>query len=85
MLIPRPETELLVDVNRTLNRIRFIDDAVHWGQADYWATPAESVGSDGGATGGVDRSGPIPIPENPLADPRGPSGGGTTIRCYFST
>ena len=43
-----PEAELLVDVNRTLNRIRFIDDAVHWGVADYWATPAESVGSDGG-------------------------------------
>ena len=42
------ERELLADVNRTLNRIRFVDDAVHWGQEDYWATPAESIGSNGG-------------------------------------
>ncbi len=44
---PLSEAELLVEVNRTLNRIRFVDDAVHWREADYWATPAESVGSDG--------------------------------------
>jgi predicted transglutaminase-like cysteine proteinase len=42
------EAELLLEVNRTLNRIRFVDDPSHWGEADYWATPAESVGSDGG-------------------------------------
>jgi predicted transglutaminase-like cysteine proteinase len=42
------ETELLREVNRTLNGIRFIDDATHWGEEDYWATPAESVGSNGG-------------------------------------
>ena len=30
-----------------LNRIAFVDDAVHWGEEDYWATPAESVGSNG--------------------------------------
>ena len=41
------ERELLADVNRMLNRIRFVDDAVHWGEADYWATPAEAVGSGG--------------------------------------
>jgi len=41
------ERELLADVNRTLNRIRFVDDATHWGTADYWATPAESIGSGG--------------------------------------
>ena len=41
------ERELLADVNRTLNRVRFVDDAVHWGQEDYWATPAETVGSNG--------------------------------------
>jgi predicted transglutaminase-like cysteine proteinase len=40
--------DLLLDVNRTLNKIRFVDDLVHWGEADYWATPAESVASDGG-------------------------------------
>jgi predicted transglutaminase-like cysteine proteinase len=43
-----PEKELLADVNRTLNRIRFLDDSEHWGREDYWATPAESVGSNGG-------------------------------------
>ena len=44
---PLTEAELLVEVNRTLNRIRFVDDAVHWKEPDYWATPAESVGSNG--------------------------------------
>ena len=41
------EAALLDDVNRLLNRVPFIDDAVHWGQEDYWATPAESIGSNG--------------------------------------
>ena len=45
---PLGETELLREVNRTLNGIRFIDDLTHWGEEDYWATPAESVGSNGG-------------------------------------
>jgi predicted transglutaminase-like cysteine proteinase len=44
---PLSEVELLVEVNRTLNRIRFVDDSVHWKELDYWATPAESVGSNG--------------------------------------
>jgi predicted transglutaminase-like cysteine proteinase len=42
------EAKLLVEVNRTLNRLRFVDDQTHWGVADYWATPAESVASGGG-------------------------------------
>jgi predicted transglutaminase-like cysteine proteinase len=42
------EAELLRDVNRTLNRIRFVEDATHWGEEDYWATPAESISSNGG-------------------------------------
>lgn len=41
------DMELLVAVNRFINRIRFIDDATHWGIEDYWATPAEAVGSNG--------------------------------------
>jgi predicted transglutaminase-like cysteine proteinase len=41
------EAELLSEVNRTLNRIRFVEDAAHWKEVDYWATPAESVGSNG--------------------------------------
>jgi predicted transglutaminase-like cysteine proteinase len=44
---PLSELELLGDVNRALNRIPFIDDQKHWGENDYWATPAESVGSGG--------------------------------------
>ncbi len=41
------EAALLNDVNRLLNRLPFVDDAVHWGEEDYWATPAESIGSNG--------------------------------------
>lgn len=44
---PRDEATLLVEVNRFLNRVRFVDDAVHWREPDYWATPAESVASNG--------------------------------------
>ena len=44
---PLPEQELLVEVNRMLNRVRFVEDTVHWKEIDYWATPAEAVGSNG--------------------------------------
>jgi predicted transglutaminase-like cysteine proteinase len=44
---PLAEQDLLIEVNRILNRVRFVEDAEHWGQADYWATPAEAVGSNG--------------------------------------
>ena len=44
---PIAEAQLLVEVNQLLNHIRFVEDAVHWGQTDYWATPAETVASDG--------------------------------------
>jgi len=44
---PGTERDLLDEVNRVLNRIAFVDDEVHWGQEDYWATPAESVASNG--------------------------------------
>ncbi len=35
-------------VNSFLNQVAFLDDAAHWGQLDYWATPAETVASQGG-------------------------------------
>jgi predicted transglutaminase-like cysteine proteinase len=38
---------LLAEVNRMLNRVPFVDDNAHWREVDYWATPAESVGSNG--------------------------------------
>jgi predicted transglutaminase-like cysteine proteinase len=41
------EAALLSDVNRMLNRVPFVDDSAHWREADYWATPAESIGSNG--------------------------------------
>jgi len=44
---PGREAAMLSEVNRMLNRVRFVDDRVHWGEVDYWATPAESIGSDG--------------------------------------
>ena len=44
---PAREAALLTDVNRMLNRVRFVDDNAHWGEVDYWATPAESIGSNG--------------------------------------
>jgi predicted transglutaminase-like cysteine proteinase len=44
---PGSERDLLDEVNRVLNRIAFVDDDKHWGEEDYWATPAESVASNG--------------------------------------
>jgi predicted transglutaminase-like cysteine proteinase len=44
---PATELKMLLEVNAFLNQIRFVEDAVHWGTEDYWATPAESVGSNG--------------------------------------
>lgn len=41
------EIGLLAEVNRMLNRVPFVDDNAHWREVDYWATPAESVGSNG--------------------------------------
>lgn len=34
--------------NEFFNRIPWLDDAEHWGQADYWATPMEMIGTNGG-------------------------------------
>lgn len=42
------ELEALQTVNSYFNRIPFLADAVHWAAEDYWATPAETVASNGG-------------------------------------
>ena len=42
------DREKLDKVNNFFNRLEFISDAAHWGQKDYWATPIEFLGSDGG-------------------------------------
>jgi predicted transglutaminase-like cysteine proteinase len=44
---PGEEATLLAYVNRLLNRVPFVEDPVHWREVDYWATPAETVGSHG--------------------------------------
>ena len=45
--LPARELELLVLVNTYLNRLTFVEDVKHWGETDYWATPAEAVASNG--------------------------------------
>lgn len=42
------DMEKLVKVNAFFNRLDFVDDSLHWGQDDYWATPVEFLASDGG-------------------------------------
>jgi predicted transglutaminase-like cysteine proteinase len=42
------EAEVLQTVNDQINRVPYKTDKVHWGQDDYWATPVESVASNGG-------------------------------------
>lgn len=43
-----PEKEKLKQVNDFFNQVRFLDDSIHWGQKDYWATPVEFLISNGG-------------------------------------
>lgn len=43
------EADILQIVNEAINRqVRGIEDRDHWGAEDYWATPAETIGSAGG-------------------------------------
>lgn len=42
------EQEKLETVNNFFNQVRFLDDIVHWGKEDYWATPVEFLISNGG-------------------------------------
>lgn len=43
------ESGSLQGVNDAINsRVKWLDDKAHWGADDYWATPAESIGSAGG-------------------------------------
>ena len=42
------EAGVLQTVNDQINRVPYRTDKAHWGQDDYWATPAESVASNGG-------------------------------------
>jgi len=42
------ELEKLYKVNALLNEVRFINDIDHWGQEDYWATPLQTLATNGG-------------------------------------
>lgn len=35
-------------VNDFFNQLRFVSDSIHWQQDDYWATPFETLASNGG-------------------------------------
>jgi predicted transglutaminase-like cysteine proteinase len=41
------EMPVLTPVNGFFNRVPYYEDPVHWGVADYWATPVEALGSNG--------------------------------------
>lgn len=43
-----PEDRKLTVVNDFINRLNFVDDIDHWGQEDYWATPLETIRTNGG-------------------------------------
>ncbi len=42
------ESEKLKNVNNFFNLLRFIDDIKLWGEKNYWATPIEFIGVNGG-------------------------------------
>lgn len=46
--IRAPVTEQLFQINRFFNLFTFIDDARLWGESNYWATPLEFIGANGG-------------------------------------
>ncbi|MBI3919369.1 MAG: transglutaminase-like cysteine peptidase [Betaproteobacteria bacterium] len=43
-----PERQKLEFVNDFMNQTPFVDDIVHWGKTDYWATPVEFLSTNGG-------------------------------------
>ena len=38
----------LYEINNFFNEIPYYTDKEHWGQSDYWATPVEMLGTNGG-------------------------------------
>ena len=42
------DQEKLELVNAFINDLQFVDDMIHWGKSDYWATPIETLASNGG-------------------------------------
>jgi len=44
----KSDQEKLELVNGFINDLQFVDDIIHWGKNDYWATPIETLASNGG-------------------------------------
>jgi len=42
------EQSKLDAVNAFFNEMNFVSDVAHWGREDYWATPVEFLGTNGG-------------------------------------
>lgn len=42
------DAEKLALVNSFFNRVAFVDDIAHWKKPDYWATPVETLATNGG-------------------------------------
>ena len=38
----------LLEVNRFFNQFEYVEDHIHWGEQDYWATPSEFLGTQKG-------------------------------------
>lgn len=43
-----PDMKKLTKVNDFVNQFNFIDDIYHWRQEDYWATPLQTLVTEGG-------------------------------------
>ncbi len=44
----REDLESLYEINNFFNKIPYYSDLKHWGKSDYWATPIEMLGTNGG-------------------------------------
>jgi predicted transglutaminase-like cysteine proteinase len=42
------DAEKLEKVNQFFNRLKFVNDIDHWGKEDYWATPLQTLVTNGG-------------------------------------
>lgn len=42
------DQQKLKSINDFFNRLEWVSDAQHWGAEDYWATPVETLNSNGG-------------------------------------
>lgn len=42
------EREMLTAANEYFNKVQWLSDKAHWGEEDYWATPIETLATNGG-------------------------------------